>query len=245
MDASAPLGMAVNPFNFVIHQHHAMCGAIQRGGIFFASCGRFWCALGLREWLQLAEICGIPVRLGELPPGATRDDADLMWRALMSLGEAAAGMVPSGGKITFAENTRMANDGQFFDKLRERAGAEMELAILGQLFTAGTRAGASHSLGSSGAAHENVRFDLIDSDADAMDETLNRQFFQPITTLNFGPDCPAPVYRTLVEEAEDLPRWRRSSWKACRSARRSDRIIGTRSSASRCRTRARICSRRR
>ena len=206
LDTSAPLGMAVNPYNFIMHRHHASAGALHRGGVFFALMRPFLVrAWSLKDWLQLAEICGIPVRLGELPPGATSDDADLMWRALMSLGDAAAGMVPSGGKITFAENTRMANDGQLFDKLRERAGAEMELAILGQLFTAGTRAGASHSLGSSGAAHENVRFDLIDSDADALDETLNRQFFQPITTLNFGPDCPAPVYRTLVEEAEDLP----------------------------------------
>ena len=51
-----------------------------------------------------------------------------------------------------------------------------------------------------------MRFDLVDSDARALDETLNRQFFGPITLLNFGPDVAAPVYRTLVEEPVDLQR---------------------------------------
>jgi phage gp29-like protein len=98
----------------------------------------------------------------------------------------------------------MANDGQLFDKLRERAGEEMALAVLGQTFTGG--GGEGHALGYSGQAHEAVRFDLVDSDAKGLDETLNRQFFGPITLLNFGPDVPPPVYRTLVEEPVDLQR---------------------------------------
>ena len=207
LDVSAPLGMPVNPYNFIMHRHHAMVGAIRRGGISLA-CARPWLVrnYSLRDWLQLAEICGIPVRLGELAPGATRDDADQMWQALTTLGNASAGMVPAGSKITFADNTRMANDGQLFDKLRERAGGEMELAILGQMETSGAGAGGSGSrgLGRTGKPQEAVRFEIQSSDAQALDETINRQFFRPITLLNFGPDVPAPIYRTVCEEAKDL-----------------------------------------
>ena len=204
-DVSAPLGVAVNPFNFIMHRHNAHSGSLQRGGISLACARPFLVRnYALRDWLQLAELCGIPVRLGELPPGATQEDADLMWRALSSLGSAAAGMVPAGGKITFADAARAANDGKLFDQLRERAGEEMSLAVLGQTFTGG--GGEGHALGFSGQAHEAVRFDLVDSDARALDETLNRQFFGPITLLNFGVDVPPPVYRTLVEEPVDLQR---------------------------------------
>jgi phage gp29-like protein len=206
-DVSAPLGLPVNPFNFVMHRHNAHSGSLQRGGISLACARPFLVRnYALRDWLQLADLCGIPVRLGELPAGATQEDADLMWRALTSLGSAAAGMVPSGGKITFADNARQANDGELFDKLRERAGGEMDLAILGQMFTSGSGAGGGRGLGFSGQAHENVRFDLVDSDARALDETLNRQFFGPVTLLNFGPETPAPIYRTLAEEPVDLQR---------------------------------------
>jgi phage gp29-like protein len=204
-DVSAPIGVPVNPFNFIMHRHNAHSGSLQRGGISLACARPFLVRnYAMRDWLQLAELCGVPVRLGELPPGATQEDADLMWRALTSLGSAAAGMVPAGGKITFADNVRQANNGELFDKLRERAGEEMALAVLGQTFTGG--GGEGHALGFSGRAHENVRFDLVDSDARALDETLNRQFFGPITLLNFGPDVPAPIYRTLVEEPVDLQR---------------------------------------
>jgi phage gp29-like protein len=204
-DVSAPLGMAVNPFNFIMHRHNAHSGSLQRGGISLACARPFLVRnYALRDWLQLAELCGIPVRLGELPPGATQEDADRMWRALTSLGSAAAGMVPAGGKITFASAAGAAGDGAMFDQLRERAGEEMALAILGQTFTGGS--GEGHTLGFSGRAHEAVRFDLVDSDVRALDETLNRQFFGPIALLNFGPDVAAPVYRTLVEEPVDLQR---------------------------------------
>jgi phage gp29-like protein len=204
-DVSAPLGLPVNPFNFVIHRHNALSGSLQRGGISLACARPFLVRnYALRDWLQLAELCGIPVRLGELAPGATQEDADMMWRALTSLGSAAAGMVPAGGKITFADAARAASDGEMFDRLRERAGEEMALAVLGQTFTGG--GGEGHTLGFSGRAHEAVRFDLVDSDARALDETLNRQFFGPTALLNFGPDVAAPVYRTLVEEPVDLQR---------------------------------------
>ncbi len=204
-DVSAPLGLPVNPFNFIMHRHNAHSGSLQRGGISLACARPFLVRnYALRDWLQLAELCGIPVRLGELAPGATQEDADLMWRALTSLGSAAAGMVPAGGKITFADAARAASDGAMFDQLRQRAGEEMALAILGQTFTGGGEEG--HTLGFSGRAHEAVRFDLVDSDARALDETLNRQFFGPITLLNFGPEVAAPVYRTLVEEPVDLQR---------------------------------------
>ena len=206
-DVSAPLGLPVNPFNFILHRHNALSGSLQRGGISLACARPFLVRnYALRDWLQLAELCGIPVRLGELPPGATQEDADLMWRALTSLGSAAAGMVPAGGKITFADAARASSDGAMFDQLRQRAGEEMALAVLGQTFTGGGGGEEGHTLGFSGRVHEAVRFDLVDSDARALDETLNRQFFGPITLLNFGPEVAAPVYRTLVEEPVDLQR---------------------------------------
>ena len=203
-DVSAPLGLPVNPFNFILHRHNALSGSLQRGGISLACARPFLVRITPGRLAATGGAAGIPVRLGELPPGATEEDADLMWRALTSLGSAAAGMVPAGGKITFADAARASSDGAMYDQLRQRAGEEMALAVLGQTFTGGGEEG--HTLGYSGRAHEAVRFDLVDSDARALDGTLNRQFFGPITLLNFGPDVAAPVYRTLVEEPVDLQR---------------------------------------
>ena len=53
--------------------------------------------------------------------------------------------------------------------------------------------------------HNQVRGDLTETDALALDETLTQQLLEPIILLNKGPNTPAPHWHSLFAEPEDLP----------------------------------------
>jgi phage gp29-like protein len=194
-------GREINPLNFIQHVHHARSGSLDRAGLSLACTRPFLVRnYAIKDWLAFAEVFGMPVRLGKLPQGASDADAKLLWEAFKSLGHDAAGMIPAGAEITFP-NVNVTTNADFFAKLREGSGQEMTICILGQLLTTGGETGGSYALGQ---VHQNARWDLVDSDAKRLDETLNRRLFAPISALNFGPDVAPPVYRTTVEAPEDL-----------------------------------------
>ena len=78
----------------------------------------------------------------------------------------------------------------------------MAIAILGQTLTSGGEQGGSYALGK---VHNQVRLDLAETDALALDETITQQIIRPVIELNLGPTVPIPHWRSIIEEPEDLP----------------------------------------
>jgi len=193
----------LNPLNFVIHRARARSGFCPRTSL-LRSCVRAFVVrhFALKDWMSFAEVYGMPPRIGRLREGVPWDseEARQLWQAVRSLGMDAAAVVREGNEIEVVE-TRAMGEGEIFERILDRASRELTLAILGQLLTSGGERGGSYALGE---VHNQVRWDLLESDAAALEETLTSQLLRPLVRLNLGEGYPVPRWHFAVEKPQDL-----------------------------------------
>lgn len=196
-------GIELNPLNFIIHRVRARSGFCARTGL-LRSCVRAFVVrhFAWKDWMAFAEVYGMPPRIGWLREEVPWDseEARELWRAVQALGMDAAAVVREGNRIEVLDS-RSAGEGAVFERILDRAGRELTLAILGQLLTSGGEEGGSYALGQ---VHNQVRWDLIEADALALAGTLTEQLLRPIVLLNLGGDHPVPRWHFDVEKPEDL-----------------------------------------
>lgn len=196
-------GAELNPLNFLIHRVQARSGFCARTSL-LRSCVRAFVVrhFAWKDWMAFAEVYGMPPRIGWLRQDVPWDsrEARELWQAVRALGMDAAAVVREGNRIEILETGR-AGDGRIFERILDRAAREMTLAILGQLLSTGGEGGGSYALGQ---VHNQVRWDLIESDARALERTLTEQLLRPIVRLNLGEAAPLPRWRFVAERPEDL-----------------------------------------
>ena len=196
-------GTDLNPLNFIIHRVKARSGFCARTGL-LRSCVRAFVVrhFSWKDWMSFAEVYGMPPRIGRLREGVPwdSDEARQLWQAVRALGMDAAAVLREGDQIEIVD-TRPAGEGEIFQRILEAASREMTLAILGQTLTSGGERGGSYALGK---VHNQVRWDLLEADAMALDEVLTRQLLTPIARLNLGPAVPVPRWHFVLEEPQDL-----------------------------------------
>jgi phage gp29-like protein len=196
-------GEPINPLNFVIHRVRARSGFCARTGL-LRSCVRAFVVrhFAWKDWMAFAEVYGMPPRIGWLREDVPwdSDEARELWRAVRALGMDAAAVVREGNRLEVLDS-RSGGDGSVFERILDRAGRELTLAVLGQLLTTGGEQGGSYALGQ---VHNQVRWDLIEADARALGRTLTEQLLAPVTRLNLGPDYPVPLWQFDAEKPEDL-----------------------------------------
>ncbi len=196
-------GRELNPLNFIVHRAKARSGFSARAGL-LRSCVRAFIVrhLSWKDWMAFAEVYGMPPRIGRLREGVAwdSDEARQLWDAVRALGMDAAAVVREGNQIEVMD-TRSTGEGEVFQRILERAGREMTLAILGQTLTSGGEQGGSYALG---CVHNMVRRDLMESDAHALEETLTDQLLTPVVRLNLGPQAPVPRWHFVIEQSHDL-----------------------------------------
>ena len=197
------VGRELNPLNFIIHRVKARSGFCARTGL-LRSCVRAFVVrhFAWKDWLGFAEVYGMPPRIGWLREEVPWDSSEAreLWRAVKALGMDASAVVREGNRIEVLD-TRSAGEGEVFAMLLDRAGKELRLAILGQLLTAGGEGGGSYALGQ---VHNQIRWDLIESDARGLADTLTRQLLRPLVSLNLGESYPMPLWRFEAEQPQDL-----------------------------------------
>ena len=194
-------GVEVNPLNFLQHVHHALSGSLSRAGILL-TCARPYIVrnYAIKDWLALVEVFGQPLRIGKLRQGASVAEQDLLEAALASLGHDAYGVIPEGTEIEFPSPGSLSISADMYARLGEVALHSMQMAVLGQTLTSGGEQGGSYALGQ---VHERVRYDLVDSDCQRLDETLSA-WYETIVRLNFGPETAAPTHETQLTRPADL-----------------------------------------
>jgi len=194
----------LNPLNFIVHSARARSGFLPNWSL-LKSCVRPFVMrqYGVKDWLGFVEVYGMPLRAGYLRDGIPwdSDEAKAFKSALASMGMDMSILLREGNKIEFP-SVGVTGEGQVFQSILEFAEKEMTKAVLGQLLTSGGEGGGSYALGQ---VHNQVRGDLTETDARALDETLTQQLIAPIVRLNKGPNAPCPVWQTALAEPEDLP----------------------------------------
>lgn len=197
-------GQALTPFGWIVHTHKAKSGYVARGGLYRVLAWPFlFKNYAVRDLAEFLEIYGLPVRLGKYPSGATSNEKSTLLNAVVSIGHNAAGIIPEGMAIEFKEAAKGTHEP--FDWMVNWAEKSMSKAILGGTLTSqADGASSTHALGN---VHNEVRHDLLKSDAKQVASTLRQYLLYPLLVLNKGSKRDPrrlPRFRFDLVEPEDM-----------------------------------------
>ncbi len=197
-------GQDLIPFGWVTHVHKAKSGYISRGGLHrVLSWPYLFKNYAIGDLAEFLEIYGLPLRLGKYYPGASEDEKSTLLDAVMSIGHDAAGIIPQGMEIDFKEAAKgQSNPYEAMVSWCERS---VSKAVLGGTLT--SQSDGKSSTNALGKVHNEVRHDLMVSDAIQLGSTFTRDLVYPILALNKGGiddrrRVPRFVFR--VREIEDI-----------------------------------------
>lgn len=193
------------PFGWVLHQHKAKSGYIGRAGLHrVLSWPYLFKNYSVRDLAEFLEIYGLPLRVGKYPAGATDDEKRALLRAVAEIGHNAAGIIPDSMLIEFQEAAK-GNGGQMpHMSMIEWCERTVSKAILGGTLT--SQADGKSSTHALGNVHNEVRHDLMTSDARQLAATLTRDIVYAMVALNIGNIDPkrCPKFMFETREPEDL-----------------------------------------
>jgi len=209
LDDTAPVeGLPLPPYRFVIHEPAIKMGLPIRGGLArLAATACMVSMLNLSDWLSLAEIFGLPMRLGRYPDRyamsnskEATDAINELKNAVFDLGTDAGAVLPESLKIEFQSAVAGVGGADLFSGLADYLQKLISKAVLGRSDAADATPG---KLGGETASSE-VRRDILESDAEELQATINGQLVRPFIDLNFGQQARYPAFKLLVPNQEDL-----------------------------------------
>lgn len=197
-------GQALTQFGWVTHIHRAKSGYIARAGLHRVLAWPYlFKNYGVGDLAEFLEIYGLPMRLGTYQAGASDDEKATLLRAVMSIGHDAAGIIPEGMAIEFKDAAKGASDP--YEAMISWCERSQSKAILGGTLT--SQADGKSSTNALGNVHNEVRHDLMVSDAIQLGGTLTRDLVYPLLALNKGgieDRRRIPKFKFNVREVEDL-----------------------------------------
>ena len=202
-DGSAS-GAELQPFGWIQHVAKSKSGYLARTGLIRTLVWPFiFKNYSVRDLAEFLEIYGLPIRVGQYPAGATDKEKETLLRAVMSIGHNAGGIIPKSMLIDF----KNAADGTADPFMAMMSWAEMSMskAILGGTLT--SQADGATSTNALGNVHNEVRFEVRDSDATQLAATLTRDLVFPLYALNcqsFNNQRRKPVFEFDLSEPEDI-----------------------------------------
>ncbi len=174
-------GEALQPFGWISHLHAAKTGYVGRNALVRTLAWPYlYKNYSVRDLAEFLEIYGLPLRLGKYPTGAGEKEKSTLLRAVMSIGHNAGGIVPRGMDIEFQEAAKGGSDP--FEAMINWCERTQSKAILGGTLT--SQADGKSSTHALGNVHNEVRKELLLSDAKQLAATLTRDLIYPLYALN-------------------------------------------------------------
>nr|WP_321466762.1 DUF935 domain-containing protein [uncultured Desulfobulbus sp.] len=194
-------GLELAPYKFLTHIHHGKSGIPIRGGIARLATWAFMCkGYTLKDWLAFAEVFGMPLRLGKYGSSAKDEEIRILKMAVANLGTDAAAVFPDSMQVELIEAGNKGGSADFFERLANYLDNQISKGILGQTASS---SGTPGKLGNEELQAE-VRDDIRDDDAEALEETINRDLVRPFIDLNFGPQAQYPEIQIRAIPPEDV-----------------------------------------
>lgn len=207
-------GQPLQPFGWVWHvPGKAKTGYMGRMGLYRAAVWPFlYKAYAISDFAEFLETYGLPIITGKYFNGATPDEKSSLMRAVTALGHDARAIMPQEMTLEISKITGSGDDLHL--RQVDWADKSMSKLILGGTLT--SQADGKTSTNALGSVHNEVRHDILVSDARQMASTLTRDLIYPLLALNkVGIDslrrCPRLVFDTGKTEdiavfAEALPK---------------------------------------
>ena len=152
---------------------------------------------GLRFWNIFLDKFGTPTAMGKYPRGSSPQDIRNLLGALQSIAQDSGFVIPEGMAVELL-NAARSGVGDYKELCAYMDGAIAKV-ILSQTMT--TDNGSSRS---QGEVHDDVKLEVIKSDADLLTDSFTAGPARWWTDFNFGADVAAPIVRRVVEEEADL-----------------------------------------
>ncbi|WP_375591726.1 DUF935 domain-containing protein [Chitiniphilus eburneus] len=190
-------------FGWLVHQHRAKSGYLTRAGLHRVLAWPYlFKNYAVRDLAEFLEIYGLPLRLGKYPAGTTDADKATLLQAVVGIGHNAAGIIPDGMAIDFHDAAKGGSEPHL--AMVEWCEKSISKTILGGTLT--TQADGKSSTHALGNVHNEVRHDLLVSDARQLAGTLTRGLLYPLAALNLGATDPRRLPRWVFDtrEAESL-----------------------------------------
>lgn len=134
----------------------------------------FWDVIfkrGSKElWMKFAERFGMPTVIGKYPDGMNEDEINKLLDTLENLIQDAVGAIPDNNTIEFLDASSRQSSASIYKELIETADKSIAKSILGQTLTTDSGDSGSYALGN---VHQQVRQDIIDSDARLCETQFN------------------------------------------------------------------------
>ncbi|KVE36203.1 DUF935 domain-containing protein [Burkholderia sp. BDU5] len=195
-------GQPLWPFGWLVHKHRAKSGYLTRAGLHRVLAWPYlFKTYAVSDLAEFLEIYGLPLRVGKYPPGSTKEEKATLLRAVAEIGHNAAGIIPEGMLIEFTEAADGSKDP--FEAMINWCEKSVSKAILGGTLT--SQADGKTSTNALGKTHNEVRRDLLTSDARQAQRTLTNLCYM-LSALNFGASDPrrCPRFEFDTRDAEDL-----------------------------------------
>src|SRR5574337_203821 len=188
------------PNKFMFYRHKTRSGATARGGLLRALAYMYlFKNYSLKDWLIFNDLFSVPMRVGKYKPGASPDDIEKLKQAVFNLGANAAAEISDSTIIELLETaTRTNADG--LKALPEFCEKTQTKIVLGHSSAADSTPG---RLGNEKQGQE-LRQDLLESDAKQIERVYYLQLLAPWTAYNFGPKASVPKLKLHYEADEDL-----------------------------------------
>jgi phage gp29-like protein len=157
--------------------------------------------LSLNAFVIIFEKFGVPFIVGLWKAGAGPAEKEALETAIQGLSTDSAAVISDTTEITFpAASSEKGTSKDIHDRLIQVLKDEMSVGVLGHTGGGQSTPG---KLGNDDSAQE-VRHDLIQSDALALDYVISDQVIKPLVFFNYGPRERYPFLKTKAETPKNL-----------------------------------------
>lgn len=197
-----PMGEELIPNKWIVHIHRNRSTQLARNGLYRTLAWLYMFKhYSVFDFAEFLELYGFPIRIGKYGAGATKEEKQSLMRALADIGHNAAGIMPESMQVEIKEVAAKASAGQNpYLQMVDWCEKSIARLILGQTLTSG--ADGKSSTNALGNVHNEVRRDLLVSDAKQLAQTLTQQLILPFLQFNFANVDPSRIPRFEFDTKE-------------------------------------------
>lgn len=171
------------PNSWIVHRAKAKSGLTIRGGLARPAAWLYlFQAFNIKDWAIFAEAYGQPLRVGKFDPGASDKDKEILLQAVHNIGADYAAVIPQAMAIDFI-NAEITGSTDLYERRADWLDRQCSKLVLGQTGTTDSSSGSGYA---QAKVHDDVREDIVDSDAEELAATLNEQLVPALINFNFA-----------------------------------------------------------
>lgn len=199
-DETTGRGVPLPPYKCIVHIPRIKNGVPIRGGIARLVATSYMCKqFVLSDWMSFLDMYGLPIRVGKYDANATEEDIATLKKAVAHIGVDGAAALPRSMDIVFEKLSDGRGSANQFKEAAQWIDQQVSKAVLGQTMT--TDDGSSRA---QATVHNDVRLDILEADANELQNTINTQLVKPLIDVNFGVQTAYPKVVIRVPREENI-----------------------------------------